>query len=141
MVRGWELLPLHCQRWLPSLPHPAQTPGPWSGVWSSSGPLQLLHRLAAAPQSTPIWDLLLCAMGLRPLLFIAPAVGPLAAGGTLAQQPVQPLPRLGGCPLGFYASGNTCLSSPGSKREAIEKVGTSCPLGWFTSGSYCIKSR
>ena len=110
-------------------------------------------------------------MGLLRLLFFALAFGPLAAGSALAQQPVQPLPRLGGCPLGYYASGsycvpskggnrrgaieksgkscplgfyssgNYCLSSPGSNREAIEKVGTSCPLGWYSSGNYCIKSR
>ncbi|MFM7548998.1 MAG: hypothetical protein ACKO8I_09010 [Cyanobacteriota bacterium] len=80
-------------------------------------------------------------MGRFRLLFFALAFGRLAAGGALAQQPVQPLPRLGGCPLGYYASGSYCLSSPGSKREAIEKVGSSCPLGWFSSGGYCIKSR
>ena len=109
-------------------------------------------------------------MGPLPLLF-ALAIAAPAAGSTLAQQPVQPLPRLGGCPLGYYASGsycmpsssgnsrgaiqktgkgcplgfyssgNYCLSSPGNNREAIEKVGTSCPLGWFSSGGYCIKSR
>jgi len=95
----------------------------------------------------------------------------LASGSALAQQPVRPLPRLGGsplgyyatasysepsasdntrgaiektgssCPLGFYASGNYCLSSPSNEREAIQKTGNSCPLGWFSSGSYCVKSR
>jgi hypothetical protein len=45
------------------------------------------------------------------------------------------------CPLGFYASGNYCLSSPNSTREAIQKTGSSCPLGWFSSGSYCVKNR
>ncbi|MCP9861237.1 MULTISPECIES: hypothetical protein [unclassified Cyanobium] len=98
------------------------------------------------------------------------SVSVMASGGALAQQPVRPLPRVGGCPLGyfasgsycvpskgdntrgaiekagnscplgFYASGNYCLSSPGANREAIEKVGNSCPLGWFGSGSYCIKN-
>jgi len=85
-------------------------------------------------------QVLLWVMGLLPLLFAFATAAP-AAGSALAQQPVQPLPRLGGCPLGYYASGNYCLSSPGSKREAIEKVGSSCPLGWFSSGGYCIKSR
>ena len=109
-------------------------------------------------------------MGPLPLLF-ALAIAAPSAGSALAQQPVQPLPRLGGCPLGyyasgsycvpskggntrgaieksgnscplgFYASGNYCLSSPGSNREAIEKVGSSCPLGWYSSGGYFIKSR
>lgn len=100
-----------------------------------------------------------------PLLFT------LASGSALAQQPVHPLPKVGGCPLGysaagsycvpsasghtrgaiektgtscplgFYASGNYCLSSPSNDREAIQKTGNSCPLGWFSSGRYCIKSR
>ena len=94
----------------------------------------------------------------------------LATGSAMAQQPVQPLPRLGSCPLGyyssgkycvpskggnsrgaieksgnscplgFYASGNTCVSSPGSNREAIQKTGKSCPLGWYSSGSYCVRA-
>ena len=89
----------------------------------------------------------------------------------LAQQPVQPLPKVGGCPLGyysssgycvpsksgntrgaiekvgsgcplgFYSSGNYCVSSPSNNREAIQKTGNSCPLGWFSSGSYCVKNR
>ena len=100
------------------------------------------------------------------------AVLVLSAGSAaLGQQPVQPLPKVGGCPLGyyssgnycvpsksdntrgaieksgkscplgFYSSGNYCLSSPSSNREAIQKTGKSCPLGWFSSGSYCVKSR
>lgn len=44
------------------------------------------------------------------------------------------------CPLGFYASGNYCVSSPSNQREAIEKTGKSCPMGWFSSGSYCVKN-
>ena len=98
------------------------------------------------------------------------AVTVVASGGALAQQPVRPLPRVGGCPLGyyasgsycvpskggntrgaiekagnscplgFYASGNYCLSSPSNEREAIQKTGNSCPLGWFSSGSYCVKN-
>ena len=46
-----------------------------------------------------------------------------------------------GCPLGFYASGNYCLSSPSNEREAIQKSGKGCPLGWYSSGGYCVKSR
>lgn len=94
----------------------------------------------------------------------------LSASAVLAQQPVQPLPKVGGCPLGyyasgsycvpsggntrgaieksgnscplgFYASGNYCVSSPSNDREAIQKTGKSCPLGWFSSGSYCLMSR
>ena len=103
---------------------------------------------------------------LLPLGLIA-SLGPVA----IAQQPVQPLPKVGGCPLGyyssgnycvpsksgntrgalektgnscplgFYSSGNYCVSSPSNNREAIQKQGSSCPLGWFSSGSYCVKSR
>jgi hypothetical protein len=95
----------------------------------------------------------------------------VASGGALAQQPVRPLSRVGGCPLGYYASagycmpskagktrgaiekagnscplgffasGNYCLSSPSNEREAIQKTGNSCPLGWFSSGSYCVKNH
>ncbi len=100
---------------------------------------------------------------LMALVFLAP----LAA---VAQQPVQPLPKVGGCPLGYYASGsycvpsrssNTrgalektggncplgfyssgayCVSSPSNQRQAIQKTGPSCPLGWYSSGSYCVKN-
>ena len=65
----------------------------------------------------------------------------LASGSALAQQPVRPLPKVGGCPFGFYASGNYCVSSPSNEREAIQKTGNSCALGWFSSGSTCVKSR
>jgi hypothetical protein len=37
----------------------------------------------------------------------------VASGGALAQQPVRPLPRMGGCPLGYYASGSYCVPSKG----------------------------
>ena len=95
----------------------------------------------------------------------------LTAGNALAQQPVQPLPKVGscplgyyssggycvpssggnspgaiekreaGCPLGFYSSGSYCVSSPSNDREAIQKTGKGCPLGWYSSGGYCVKSR
>ena len=88
-----------------------------------------------------------------------------------AKQPVRPLPKVGGCPLGYYSSGgycvpskggNTrgaieksgsscplgfytaggyCVNSPSNNHEAIQKSGSNCPLGWFTSGDYCVKSR
>ena len=75
-----------------------------------------------------------------PSLFaLAPA---LAAGILVAQQPVQPLPKVGSCPLGYYSSGSYCVpSSVGNTRGAIEKSGKSCPLGWTSSGNYCQKSR
>ena len=79
-------------------------------------------------------------MGRFSLLF-ALATGTLLAGSALAQQPVQPLPKVGSCPLGYYSSGSYCLSSPSNNRQAIPKQGSSCPLGWFSSGSYCLQSR
>ena len=109
-------------------------------------------------------------MGRFPLLF-ALASGALLVGSALAQQPVQPTPKVGGCPLGyyssggycvpskgsntrgaieksgagcplgFYSSGNYCISSPSNEREAIQKTGKRCPLGWYPSGGYCVKSR
>jgi len=79
---------------------------------------------------------------LRNGLLIAAALVLSAGSAALAQQPVQPLPKVGGCPLGYYASGSYCVpSKSGNTRGAIEKSGNSCPLGWFSSGSYCVKSR
>jgi hypothetical protein len=102
---------------------------------------------------------------LLPVLMVA-----ASASAALALQPVQPLPKVGGCPLGYYASGSYCVpsksgnvrralektggscplgfyssgsycvSSPGSNREAIKKTGSTCPLGWYSSGRYCVKS-
>ena len=116
----------------------------------------------------PLGHLLPVALMAFPSLFaLAPA---LAAGFLVAQQPVQPLPKVGrcplgyyssgsycvpssggntrgaiekngSCPLGFYSSGNYCVSSPSSNRQVIEKNGRSCPLGWTSSGSYCAQSR
>ncbi len=108
-------------------------------------------------------------LGRKPLL-LACAIAALAAGSALAQQPVQPLPKVGSCPLGYYSSGsycvpssggntkgaieksgscplgfysssNYCVSSPTNNREAIQKTGNSCPLGYYGSGNYCVKSR
>ena len=45
------------------------------------------------------------------------------------------------CPIGFYSSGEYCVSSPNNQREAIQKSGNSCPIGWFSSGSDCLKNR
>ena len=70
------------------------------------------------------------------------AIGALPVGSVLAQQPVRPLPKLGGFPLGYYASGSDCvLSSSGNTRGAIEKTGSSCPLGFYASGNCCLSSR
>ena len=54
----------------------------------------------------------------KPLLI---AVGILLnTSAALAQQPVQPLPKVGGCPLGYYSSGGYCVpSSGGNSRGAI----------------------
>ena len=56
----------------------------------------------------------------RNRLLLACAIAALAAGSALAQQPVQPLPKVGGCPLGYYSSGGYCVpSSGGNSRGAI----------------------
>ncbi len=63
------------------------------------------------------------------------------AAPAMAQQPVRPLPKVGGCPLGYCASGSYCMpSKSGSSRGAIEKSGNSCPLGFYSSGAYCVSS-
>ncbi|MCP9876596.1 hypothetical protein [Cyanobium sp. A2C-AMD] len=71
-----------------------------------------------------------------------PLALPVASASALAQQPVQPLPKVGGCPLGNYSSGGYCVpSASGNTLGAIEKAGSSCPLGFYSSGNYCVKSR
>ena len=70
------------------------------------------------------------------LLSIAISMGP-----AIAQQPVRPLPKVGGCPLGYYGSGGYCVPSKSSNtRGAIEKSGAGCPLGFYGSGIYCLSS-
>jgi len=136
--------------------------------------MRCLHGWAASHQGRALWKgrwrgLLVRWFQLS--LALTAAVTVVASGGALAQQPVRPLPRDSGCPLGYYASGsycvpsksgNTrgaiekagnscplgffssgsyCLSGPSNEREAIQKSGNSCPLGWFSSGSYCLKNR
>ncbi|QPN70016.1 hypothetical protein [Synechococcus sp. CBW1108] len=65
----------------------------------------------------------------------------VASASALAQQSVEPLPKVGGCPLGYYSSGGYCVpSSGGNTRGAIEKVGGGCPLGFYSSGNYCVSS-
>ena len=53
----------------------------------------------------------------------------------------QPVPKLGSCPLGYYASGSYCVPSRSTNREAIEKEGNYCPLGWYSASGYCVRSR
>ena len=66
----------------------------------------------------------------------------LSSSAALAQQPVRLLPKVGGCPLAYDASGSYCVpSSSGNTHGAIEKVSGSCPLGFYASGNYCAKSR
>jgi hypothetical protein len=75
-------------------------------------------------------------------LLSALAIGALSSVSVLAQQPVPPLPRSGGCPLGYYSSGGYCVpSSGGNTRGALGKVGGGCPLGFYSSGNYCISGR
>jgi len=77
------------------------------------------------------------------VLGILLAFGHAAAlsSSVLAQQPVQPLPKVGACPLGYYSSGSYCVPSrSGNTRGALEKNGGSCPLGYYSSGSYCLSS-
>jgi len=77
------------------------------------------------------------------VLGILLAFGHAAAlsSSVLAQQPVQPLPKVGSCPLGYYSSGSYCVPSrSGNTRGALEKTGSSCPLGFYSSGSYCLSS-
>lgn len=80
-------------------------------------------------------------MAMQPVLPLGmfAVVSVLATSSALAQQPVRPLPKVGGCPVGYYASGDFCVpNKSGNSRGAIEKVGNSCPMGWYSSGSYCV---
>ena len=52
----------------------------------------------------------------------------------------QPLPRVGGCPLGYYTQATYCVPSPaGTAQPAIQREGSTCPLGYYKSANYCIK--
>lgn len=57
--------------------------------------------------------------------------------GVLAQQPVRPLPRRGGCPSDYSSWDNYCIPSIGA-RGAIERIGAYCPSGFESQGSYCV---
>ena len=54
---------------------------------------------------------------------------------------MQPLPKVGVCPLGYYSSGSYCVPNRNTTRQAIEKEGSFCPLGWYSSSGYCVRSR
>jgi len=45
------------------------------------------------------------------------------------------LPKDGPCGVGFYASGNYCISY--ADRRAVPKAGA-CGVGFFPSGRYCV---
>ena len=68
----------------------------------------------------------------RNRLLLACAIAALAAGSALAQQPVQPLPKMGGCPLGYYSSGGYCVpSSGGNTRGAHREKRRWLPAGFL----------
>ena len=65
----------------------------------------------------------------KPLLIAAGML--LSTSAALGQQPVRPLPKVGGCPLGYFSSGSYCVpSTSGNTRGAIEKSGAGCPRGF-----------
>ena len=70
---------------------------------------------------------------LIPIAALALSSAPLA----LAQSP---LPKIGGCPYSYRASGDYCMPSKNSK-EAFIRTGNSCPNGYRKSGKYCISNR
>lgn len=54
----------------------------------------------------------------------------LITGPLLAQQPVQPLPKLGFCPIGYQSSGAYCVPNAyGNTRGAIENLETAALSG------------
>jgi hypothetical protein len=79
-------------------------------------------------------------LALLGLVAVAAATTTAAPGA--AQQPLRPLPKVGSCPIGYFASGDYCMPGGGrSTRGGIEKVGSSCPIGFFASGNYCLSGR
>ncbi len=148
------------------------SPGLTTGIANTVEEAEQINRLCCITQSATTGSPM--ATMLKSIwLSVAAALSLLSVMGctALAQQPVQPLPRSGGCPfgyyssggycvpssggntrraikksgsscpIGFYSSGDYCVSSPNNQREAIQKSGNSCPIGWFSSGSYCVKNR
>lgn len=49
----------------------------------------------------------------------------------------QPLPKVGSCPSGFYASGKYCVPFKDKSKPAMLRGGQ-CPSGYYTSGKYCV---
>ena len=71
------------------------------------------------------------------------ALIPLAALALSSGLPAlaqSPLPKVGGCPYSYRASGDYCMPSKNSK-EAFIRTGNSCPNGYRKSGKYCIANR
>ncbi len=73
---------------------------------------------------------------MRALIPIA-ALALSSAPHALAQSP---LPKIGGCPYSYRASGDYCMPSKNSK-DAFIRTGNSCPSGYRKSGKYCISNR
>ena len=53
--------------------------------------------------------------------------------------PVMPIAKNGGCPSGYYASGNYCVANSANAKIVIPKSG-SCPSGYYSSGNYCVEN-
>lgn len=75
---------------------PSRTIRGIAGVCPGHEFMQLLHGLGG--------------MGCFPLLF-ALVTRAILAGSALAQQPLQPLLKVGSCPLGYDSSGSYCVKS------------------------------
>ncbi len=80
-------------------------------------------------------------MFIHSLLVLSVPLGVSLVGPALAEQPAQTVSKPASCPYGFYRSGERCLSTPGSTRKAVKRVGGTCPLGWFSAGAYCVRER
>ena len=77
-----------------------------------------------------------------PFTALGLALSVVATSSALAQQPVRPLPKVGGCPVGYYASGDYCVpSKSGNSRGAIEKVGKHLSSFYILSISFCNASK
>lgn len=60
-------------------------------------------------------------------------------GLMLLAQLSQPVPKVGPCPLGYYASGSYCVPAPRTDRQAVPQIGRRCPFGWYTQSAYCVR--
>jgi hypothetical protein len=102
------------------------------------------QRLSCKEATTFLLVIAKSNLNIPPLSIPFPALALLsvvATSSALAQQPVRPLPKVGGCPVGYYSSGDYCVpSKSGNSRGAIEKVGNGCPVGFYASGHYCLSS-